>query len=285
MTRNWVVGVEPDGDHDGPLHFAVAMHRRSRPPVAVRGVYVLPSAERVGEEARARLEARSQAACHAAVVRTDAREMLHEVETVEADAVDAGLEQAAGDHDASVCVIGRRAHRREFRLQRLGPVARRLLRRLPTAMVVVPPDWVQVHDGPVVLATDCAEHSRGAAVFARELAQRLSTPLLVVHTSRYGDWAGPHFEGAAFEATRARIREQASGALEAWVREHALEDAVRTVHLGDPVVDVAGFASEEKACLIVCGSRELGIAARMFGHSVASELAAVADVPVAVVAP
>jgi nucleotide-binding universal stress UspA family protein len=71
--------------------------------------------------------------------------------------------------------------------------------------------------------------------------------------------------------------------LDAWNRAHGLEDAVRTVHLGDPVADIAGFANEEKASLVVCGSRHLGGVARVFGHSVASELAAVADVPIAVV--
>jgi nucleotide-binding universal stress UspA family protein len=283
MSSRWIVGVEPDGNHDGPLHFAVSMQRRARPRLEVRGVYVLPTAEQVGEQARAHLDAHADAVCHAALVRTEARESLHEVETVDADAVDRGLEQAARAHEADALVIGRRAHRREIRFQRLGPVGRKLLRRLPTAVVVVPPDWMHVHDGPVVLATDLTEHSAEAAGFARELAQRLGTPLLVVHTSRRGDWAGPHFEGAAFQATGRRIREDATRGLESWAIEHGLADAVRVVHLGDPVSDIAGFAEAEQASLIVCGSRHLGTAARLFGHSVASELAAVADVPVAVV--
>lgn len=284
MTMRWIVGVEPDGDHDGPLHFAVEIGRRTRPPVEVRGVYVLPTAARVGEQARAHLEGRADTVCHAALVRTEARELLGEVEHVDADAVDEGLERAAAEHEADVCVIGRRARRQEIRLQRLGPVARKLLRRQPTKMIVVPPDWVHAHDGPVILATDLGEHSSAAAEFARDMAARMRTPLLVVHTSRHGDWAGPHFEGAAFQGTRERILAEAMEELDAWNRAHELADAVRTVHLGDPVSDIAAFANEEKASLVVCGSRRLSGVARLFGHSVATELAAVADVPIAVVA-
>lgn len=284
MTTRWIVGVEPDGDHDGPLHFAVEIGRRTRPPVELRGVYVLPTKAQVGEQARAHLERRADAVCHAALVRTDGRELFREVESVDADAVDEGLEHAAIEQDADVCVIGRRARRRELSFQRLGPVARKLLRRQPVKMIVVPPDWVHAHDGPVVLATDLGEHTAAAARFARDMAARMRTPLVVVHTSRHGDWAGPHFEGAAFQRTRERIEAEARQELDAWNRAHGLEDAVSTLHLGDPVSDIASFASEEKASLVVCGSRRLGGVARFFGHSVASELAAVADVPIAVVA-
>lgn len=283
MSKRWIVGVEPDGTHDGPLYFAASMHRRSRPPIELSPIHVVPSEDLIGAEERTRLEVRSDPACRAALVRADAREAVTKVELAEAEAVDTGLQQAVSRLDAVACVIGRRALRKEIKLQRLGPVARRMLRRLPTAMIVVPPDWIAVHDGPVILATDLGPASEGAAVFAHELARTLVTPLVVTHVSRHGDWTGPHFEGAVFQARRHRLKEEAKQELDGWAHENGLGDAVRVVHLGDPVSDIAAFANEEKASLIVCGSRGLGSVVRFFGHSVASELAAVAAVPVAVV--
>jgi nucleotide-binding universal stress UspA family protein len=283
MTTHWIVGVEPDGNHDGPLHFAGSIHRRSRESIGWTATYVIPGEAVVGAEQSRKLQARAEPACNRALVRTDARDAVRQVNVIEADAVDTGLEEAIARHEASACVIGRRALRQELKLQRLGPVARHLLRRLPTALIIVPPDWIAVHDGPVIFATDLSDSSSGAARFAHDLAQHLVTPLVVVYVARHGDWSGPHVESPTFQASRQRIRQESEHALDAWAKEHGLGDSVRVVHVGDPVSDVAVFAKEEQASLVVCGSRRVGTLARLFGHSVASELAAVASVPVAVV--
>ncbi len=283
MVKQWIVGFEPDGEHDGPVHFAAWLQQHSRPPQKVAGVHVLPSEALIGEEGSERAQSEARQACARTLVRTESTELFDGVELVDADGIDEGLLRAVAELEADACIIGRRARRQEIRLQRLGPVARHLLRRLPTSLVIVPPDWIPQHVGPVLLATDLSDSSVGAAGFARALATSLTCPVIAVHVSRHGDWAGPHFEGAIFQATRQRIREDAAGDLDAWTAAHGLADCTKTVILGDPVSAVAGLANEERASMIVCGSRQLGTAARLFGHSVASELAAVAEIPVAVV--
>ena len=90
---------------------------------------------------------------------------------------------------ASGLVIGRAAERGSRAVVRLGRVARRVLRRLPCPVVVVPPDLSAVADGPILLATDLDVASASAVTFARDLAARHGRELKVVHVgeTRYSD--------------------------------------------------------------------------------------------------
>ena len=287
MSLEWIVGVEPDGEHDGPLRFAAWLQEHTRDRQRITGAYVLPNIEIVdpsfGPDENKILHEKARQTCDWGLQRAGVTEAFDRVELTEADSIHDGLHGVVNEHGPYGCIIGRRAHIDEVRFQRLGPVARRLLRELHTPLVIVPPDWFGVGAGPVLLATDCAESSVAAAGFALTLARTLNVPLIAAYATHGGAWVGPHFESAVFDSMRDRIRAAGKATLAEWSKDHNLHDATQTVLLGDPVATLAGLANEEKACVMVCGSRQLGTARRLFGHSVASELAAVADVPVAVV--
>ena len=103
-----------------------------------------------------------------------ARVIVHEANQAE-DGLAHAAEGAAG------LVIGRAARAGEESFVRLGPVARRLLRRLPGPVVVAPRDLMAVPPGPILLATDLGDATAAALPFAQRLAARHGRPLELVH--------------------------------------------------------------------------------------------------------
>ena len=69
------------------------------------------------------------------------------------------------------------------------------------------------------------------------------------------------------------------------LREHGLAEVATHVALGDVAACLGELAEQQRAPLIVVGSRKLGPLTRLFVASVASELAATARCAVAVVPP
>ncbi len=288
MPLKWIVGVEPDGEHDGPLHFARWLQARRGEPHDILGVHVLPNLEIIDPafdaDGRERFHRGARETCAWALEKAGAAEALKQVELVVANTVDDGLVEAANEHGPYGCIVGRRARRDETRFQRLGPVARRLLRHLPTPLVVTPPDWEPPSsDGPLLLATDLADSSLAAAGFAQTLSRHLELPMRAVHVAPYLAWGGPYLEPALLGRTSERLRDGARLLLRDWVQKNDIDQASERVELGDPVTRLVEIADELGASLIICGSRDLGLGRRIFGHSVASEIAALAEVPVAVV--
>lgn len=286
MPLKWIVGVEPDGEHDGPMKFATWLNDRSADPPEIVGVHVLPKLEVIdpnfGPDDDKSFHAKARETCGWALERAGAKDAIDEIELVNADAIEDGLREAVLQHGPYGCVVGRRAGRDEIRVQRLGPVARRMLRHLPAPLVVTPPDWV-ARTGPIVLATDVADSSLAAAGFAQTLGRTIGAPVTAVYVAQTIPWGGPYVEPALMKRTSQRLSEGATTALDAWLKEHAIDDVNARSEIGDPVARVSAVAEELDSALIVCGSRQLGTAARIFGHSVASELAATAKTAVAVV--
>ncbi|NJK31386.1 MAG: universal stress protein, partial [Deltaproteobacteria bacterium] len=65
-------------------------------------------------------------------------------------------------------LVGRRARRDEDPIVRLGEVTRRVVRKLPAPVIVVPPDFGDdardlLGSGPIILATDLSDHCIAAA--------------------------------------------------------------------------------------------------------------------------
>lgn len=286
MALKWIVGVEPDGEHDGPMRFAAWLDERSVESPEIVGVHVLPKLEIIdpnfGPEDAAGFHAKARETCAWGIERAGAKAAIDAIELVNADAIEDGLRDAVLEHGPYGCVVGRRARREEIRIQRLGPVARRMLRHLPATLVVTPPDW-EPATGPIVLATDVADSSLAAAGFAQTLGRTIGAPVTVVHVAQAIPWGGPYVEPALVRRTSDRLRQGAEKALADWIRAHEIDDVNQRAEIGDPVARVAAVAEELGSSLIVCGSRQLGTAARIFGHSVASELAATAKTAVAVV--
>jgi len=180
-------------------------------------------------------------------------------------------------HDA--LMIGRVAASSSGALVRLGRVARRLLRSLPVPVAVVPPDLTceAVGRGGIVLATDLTASSRAAAVFARRLATELRRELIVVHVDVPG--ARTHGRGQG----EAQVVGRRLDDLDAWMRSQAL-DGARARCIATEVVDgLVGVAREEDTPMLVCGSRLLSLAHRIFTTSVGTELARHAERTVVVI--
>lgn len=202
-------------------------------------------------------------------------------EVREAGSAEDALTEAAAT--AGGLILGRAAPAGERPRVRLGRVARRLLRRLPGPVIVVPPDLREIAEGPVLLATDLGPASEEATWFARRLALRCDRPLELVHVGedRHGDLIDE------LQPSWLAAREQHHAATEAaalaWVEKHRLTDAVCHVIHGDAVEVLVAAAAARKAALVVVGSRRLSTAARLFVSSTASTLAGVAECPICVV--
>jgi nucleotide-binding universal stress UspA family protein len=210
------------------------------------------------------------------------------VELIEDDEIDRGLVSAATQLSLDALIVGRRARRDEEPIVRLGEVTRRVLRRLPTPVIVVPPDYGSRHDrglgeGPVMLATDLSEHGAPAAKFAQDLATRLDRELLLVHGTRAFLWAVSYVPTATMEQLQQRSTDEASQSLQRWAAAQGLGGARQHVFTGDPAKQLVQIAQAEDAAVIVTGSRSLGPVERLFLASVSSEVAAAATCPVAVV--
>lgn len=208
---------------------------------------------------------------------------LERVEVAIVPRAEDGLLQAAAT--AAGLVIGRQAPRGERALVRLGSVARRVLRALPGPVIVVPPDLTAVAPGPILLATDLEASSDAAAHFAIELAAAQGRALELLHVGE------PRHSDLIDELDPAWLREReiyragVQATASAWAARLGLGERPCHVRFGERAEEIAAAAAVYRAALVVTGSRQLGLAGRLFSTSTASALAGLAGCPVAVVPP
>ncbi len=283
----WAVGVELSEDHLGALRFA---SRLAGGEGALVGIHVMPNAERLHP-----LVSREQIAAIREQIHVDVELLFRragaeaevEVSLLEDDRPELALVELAGRRHFDALIIGRRARRDDDPLVRLGEISRRILRKLPTPVIVVPPDFgadaAPLDPGPVVLATDLDEHGGAAARFAKQMAARLGRPLLVAHGTEAFNWGVSYIPAETFEVMLDQARARARTKLHAWVVAQGLEGAREHVFLGDPARNLAQLVEDEQAALLVTGSRKLGPVERIFLASVSSELAGSTRCPTAVV--
>lgn len=293
FANRWIVGLDLRPTGQGALVFArwLAAATRQGAPAFV-GVHVLEE-----DHLRAALRyhhldelivgAREQA--ELMVKKADATGVLGELHVVQGMHAEESLEAARVYHHAEGLIVGRQAPREGHHLLRLGKVARRLLRRLPAPVVVVPPDWEPgaiPADGPVLCATNVGDGAVAAARFAAEMAARLARPLVLVNTVPVPEDYGAHYIPAASRAKiAAESQAQAERDLSAWVTELGIPGAEQIVRQGHCTEQLLGLARERHAALVVTGSRRLSTVERWLLTSVGSELAATSPCPVAVVPP
>jgi nucleotide-binding universal stress UspA family protein len=285
----WIVGIDPSEGHEGSIQFAAWLKRLGfvAEDQSIEAVHVLPQ---VG------LFAPGMTKDEQAIVHDHAKKHLDEVlqkslasgaisslRVLQSETIDVGLGQAQAEAEAEAIAVGRRTPRGESGVVRLGPVARRLLRTLPSTVVVVPPDLGTrgSGQGPVLLATDLEDHSRAAANFAMEMAKRLDRPLAVAHVVPTVSFATTYLS----PATLSKLHDETGhiDRLRSWCDAQKIETAGPMVLFGEPVREVAKTAMGHDAALVVVGSRRLSLPARAFAHSFSSELAASSWAPVAVV--
>jgi len=276
----WLLGLDLGPRSHGALIFAAWL--REAADARVFGVHVLEAG--TGRFAGGADEAAD--AVRTAVDQRCERLGLPPLEQVEVLMVPRAEEGLAGrcEHAAGL-ILGRAAATGATTLVRLGRVARRVLRQLPGPVIVVPPELAEVGPGPILLATDLGPASTGAAQFARSFAAAVGRPLELLHV---GDRQDGDMLGALdprWHVEREGQRAEALAAASAWTVEVALGDRPRRVVFGERVAEIAAVAEECQAALIIVGSRQLGVGARIFTTSTASALAGVAGCAVAVVPP
>ena len=276
----WLLGLDLGPRSHGALAFAAWL--RATADARVVGLHVL-------EAGAGRFVGGADEAADAVRTAVDERcerlglPRLEQVEVLMVSRAEEGL--AARCEHAAGLILGRAAPTGKAALVRLGRVARRVLRQLPGPVIVVPPELAQVGPGPILLATDLGPASAGAARFARSFAAAVGRTLELVHVgdAQDGDMLGaldPRWQ-IEREGHRAAVLAAAS----VWTVEQALGDRPRRVLFGERVAEIAAVAEECQAALIVVGSRQLGVGARIFTTSTASALAGVAGCAVAVIPP
>lgn len=286
MTREtpWILGLDLGARCSGALQFAQML--RARLHARVVGVFISETwqfALPPGEGAGLALSLRNEAGRWLAGLNAGtAGAAVDEAKIV--DDVDAESGLAAAAHGAAGVVIGRRVVTPDT-WARLGRVARRLLRRLPAPVIVVPPELaLDEFTGPVLLATDLTHRSAAAARFAAELAAGLGRPLFCVHVGQ------PRWDGSygllepRRDELRATYREATERATREWAARHC-PGAELVFEYGDPVDRLAALAEHMRPSLLVVGSGRPDMVERFFVGSTASTLAAVARSAVAVVPP
>jgi nucleotide-binding universal stress UspA family protein len=290
-SNAWAVGVELLEDHLGPVRFAATLGQSSKDEPII-GIHVIPDQEwrhpLISHEEADEIRKRVLAGVVEVMGKQGLAGERVRVELAEDDEIDRGLSEVAGRLGVKALIVGRRARRDDDPIVRLGQVARRILRRLPAPVIVVPPDYGQGDDpglgaGPVILGCDLSEHSVAAASFARDLAQRFGRELLVAHGTQSPDWGISYIPTATITRMHEQAEESGRTKLDEWMAAHQLSGVRRHVFIGDPARHLLELAHAEQAAVLVTGSRRLGPVERLFLASVGSEIAAGASCPVAVV--
>lgn len=286
----WVVGVDLLPDSQGALEFVAWLHAQGAVGEGeVRGLCILEESTffTVRGSARSRVEQGVREALRGMVDASTADAALGEIDARIAGPVYKVLAELASSHDA-VLVIGRQARRGESSLVRLGKTARRLLRHSPVPVAIVPPDLRagDLPEGPVLVAADVTDESLTAIRFARAYAATLGRSLRLVHVLPTVSDVGLEYLSPARSAElRHEYGERARDAFDRFIETNDLGDLSVSLLPGPVIESLVEVAAAEHACTIVCGSRSLGLAARVLSASMGSELAATASVPVIVVPP
>jgi nucleotide-binding universal stress UspA family protein len=138
----------------------------------------------------------------------------------------------------------------------------------------------------IICGIDASEEARGAARSAATLAEALRARLVLAHVAQVA--VGP--EAATVPHAYDRLRKRAHSEAERFVARFARETnlagrAELWVLFGNPAEALAQAAAEERASLVVMGSRCDGPLRAAVRGSVSRKLVAEAPCPVMVVAP
>lgn len=284
----WLVGIDLHARSHGAVKTAAWLraHLRadpSREPPEFVGVHVVD--ERFRESAKvmgALRRAGEEALARAAALDGDAG-LFSSLEVIMAPSPEDGLQQAAAEFGADAMILGRIAPRGGHELVRLGSVARRMLRRLPVPILMVPPDLerIAIAAGPVLLATDLGSDATAAAGVAAQLARGLARSLVVGYVDALPDTTQSLLDEIWVQPPLTSRRTRAD--VEQWCTAQGIVPAQTLLSHGPVVDDLLGHARTTDACMIVCGSRRLAILDRVFTSSVGTDVARVTDRPVLIV--
>jgi nucleotide-binding universal stress UspA family protein len=284
----WVVGIDQRAHSHGAINFAAWLRAHDRTgAVTLDALHVVESRLlRLPEApAAAAVIGRAEQATIAALTARKAVDAFAHVDAIEGEDVVETLAAAGALAATTGIIVGRRLGDSDSGLVRLGKVARRLLRRLDSPVCVVPPDLERAHlgAGPVICAVTLDERGLAAADFAESLGSAIGREVVLVHVVDGGDPIGlEYLPELTWTDMHTREREIGEGELQAW-RDQAKLGSRTLLRQGQTVEQLVRAARELDGCMLVCGSRQLSVAERIWSSSVGSALAAAAHLPVIVV--
>jgi nucleotide-binding universal stress UspA family protein len=286
-AMHWLVGLDLHDQGRGAVQMAAWLRAHLQPATerSFVGVHVLEEHRKHGAPSQAVDAWLATFEDVAQRLGTQFGGPLDELSAVWAHAPEEGLTSAVQTSSPTGVIIGRVAPRDGRSFVRLGRVARRLLRTLPAPIMVVPPDLScsEIGRGPVVLATDLGPSSVAAGALARDLAASIERELLVAHV----DDTLQYVSAIAPEAVipMATLPHRTRDDVAAWASEHRLDGAKAHVVDGQSSSSILALAHARDAPLVVCGSRRLSLAERIFTSSTGTDMARLADRAVLVVPP
>lgn len=286
----WIVGLDLHPSGAGAIRFARWLAETSSATASLVGIHVLEQDYLRSALKYHHLDEVLEGASTAAKVAIEGAGVeahLHSLHVLQGTTPEERLSAAHTEHATQGLIIGRQAKKDGRDIFRLGRVARRILRTLPGPTFVVPPDYTtDGADGPVVAAVSLNQDCEVAARFAAEMAHKTGRPLVLLHVVPTPDDYGAHYLP---EASLAKMREdnrtEAEAELATWAGKHGCSSAECVVLLGGIGSETVRYTTQKGAAMLVSGSRRLSTFERLLLNSIASELAATATCPVAVVSP
>jgi nucleotide-binding universal stress UspA family protein len=283
----WVVGIDLRAHSNGAIHFASWLRAQDQNGrMIIDGIHVIESAlfELPAVPAHVELLDDARKATQAALHARHAEAAFSSVDAIEADDVIDTLAAAGRLAVTTGIIIGRRAAEGEHAWIRLGKVGRRLLRQLDAPTFVVPPELEldAIGKGPIICAVTLDDHGVAVAQFGERIGEILGRETRLVHVIDSGDPVGvAYLPPGAWDDLHRRQAEVGQAALQAW-RDASGLTASTLLAQGQTVPQLLIAARLLDACMILCGSRRLGLAARAWSSSIGSSLAAHANLPVGV---
>ncbi len=282
----FVVGIDLRAHSHGAINFAAWLREHAQTgSMVIDGLHVIESGllELPAVQPQVELVDDARKATQAALRARQAEAAFSSVDVIEARDVIDTLATAGQLAGTTGIIIGRRAAEGEAWI-RLGKVGRRLLRRLDAPTFVVPPDLEkeQIGAGPIICAVTLDEAGVAVAKFGEGLGEAIGRRTRLVHVIDSGDPVGVmYLPPGAWDDLQKRQREAGQAALQNW-RDAAGLSAYTLLAQGQTVPKLLTAARELDACMILCGSRKLGLVERAWSSSIGSTLAAGAHLPVGV---
>jgi nucleotide-binding universal stress UspA family protein len=264
--------------------FAVAIAREYESKVyAMHVLTPVPLAYATPESAAAAIEGLEEGA-QVGMQRVDAQlvGVPHETMLVRADSVWSPVEQALGESEIDLVILGTHGRTGAIKLL-LGSVAEEIFRRTSVPVLTIGPSVRKgIHSGGqfrcVLFATDFTKEAQAAAPYAISMAQENQARLLLLHVMRDPDFKTRKrtAEDSVANAMH-QLYELVPAEAELWCRPEA------TVRFGNPAERILEAARELEADLIVLGVRDaaghIGAATHL-GRTTAHKVVAHAPCPV-----
>lgn len=284
----WRVGLDLRPRSHGAARFAAWLHERD-PSIHLDGVHLVDASllELPDSGARVQLVDRARRAAEAALESLGVREHYQHVHALVTTDVVRALAVSGGLSTVTGLIVGRRAGGEERALVRLGRICRRLLRRAESPVFVVPPDLEPAHlgAGPIVCAVTPEPASLAAARYAMQLGKAIDRPVLYIQAIALSVPMGlPYVPESAWVNLHEQHMGRSQETLAQWCDKNGLEGEQKVIS-GPVVYELIATARRLDGCMIVCGSRQLSTAERLWTASTGMGLAAGSHLPVAIVPP